>query len=335
MRYSRSTTRRDGAVLPLVTVCLVGLVGFVALAIDVGMMAVARTQAQSAADVAALAGARTLDGKSASNNRFNAEAEAVEAATSNSILAARITPAQVTGRPPGCTGTTPTTQRFKADFQTGPTAQEAYGAMRVKILTNQDTYFGKVLGVNSMAVGAEATAVHRPRDIAISLDFSGSMKFSSEFNYPPISGTTPDHRRAQPGPGLPRFGPWSIYPVATAGNPNPMQRVDAYIDSGGETHAANNLTTNTANGPPIVNNFQTTAANNGPNAFTYNNDLTAGSFSITNTPVCTPAPSVLDQPVRRRVQGGPVAAEARLLGRRPRRSPTTPRRRPTCSASDR
>src|SRR6478736_322776 len=96
MRYSRSTTRRDGAVLPLVTVCLVGLVGFVALAIDVGMMAVARTQAQSAADVAALAGARALDGKSANNNKVNAEAEAVEAATSNSILATKIKAAQVT-----------------------------------------------------------------------------------------------------------------------------------------------------------------------------------------------------------------------------------------------
>jgi hypothetical protein len=58
-----------------------------------------------------------------------------------------------------------------------------------------------------------------------------------------------------------------------------------------ETHAANNLTTTTANGPPIVSNFQTTAANNGPNAFVYNGDLTGGSFNISNTPVCTPAPS--------------------------------------------
>src|SRR6476620_10995463 len=96
MRTPSRTSRRRGAVLPLVTVCLVGLLGFVAFAIDVGMMALARTQAQSAADVAALAGARTLDGKAVNNNRANAEAEAVEAATSNSILAARITPAQVT-----------------------------------------------------------------------------------------------------------------------------------------------------------------------------------------------------------------------------------------------
>src|SRR3954452_2171232 len=94
MRKPLPNARRPGAVLPLVTVCLVGLLGFVALAIDVGMMAVARTQAQSAADVAALAGARTLNGQPG-NNRPAAEAEAREAATSNAILASPITDPQV------------------------------------------------------------------------------------------------------------------------------------------------------------------------------------------------------------------------------------------------
>jgi Flp pilus assembly protein TadG len=292
MRKPLPSARRDGAVLPMVAICLVGLVGFVALAIDIGMMAVARTQAQSAADVAALAGARTLDGKTANNNRFNAEAEAVEAACANSILAARITPPQVVVHTAGVYRYDPNAQKFKADFQTGPAADEAYGAMRVRIVTDQDTYFGRVLGVNSISVAAEAAAVHRPRDIAISLDFSGSMKFSSEFNYPPNpQAGSPITGGLNPDPVFPRFGPWSIYPVATPGTPNPMHRVDAYIDAGGETHAVNNLTTSTVNGPPIVNNFQTTAVNNGPNAFTYNNDLSAGSFNISNTPTCTPAPS--------------------------------------------
>ncbi|HEX3149051.1 MAG TPA: hypothetical protein VHR66_13300, partial [Gemmataceae bacterium] len=81
------------------------------------------------------------------------------------------------------------------------------------------------------------------------------------------------------------------YPVATAGSPNPMMCLDPFIDSGGETHAINNLTTTTTNGPPIVSNFQTTAAVGGPNAFVYNGDLTAASFNINNSPVCTPAPS--------------------------------------------
>jgi hypothetical protein len=69
-----------------------------------------------------------------------------------------------------------------------------------------------------------------------------------------------------------------------------MQRLESYIDSGGETHAANNLTTTTTLGPPVVNNFQTTAVAGGPDAFVYNGDMSAGSFSLTNIPVCTPAP---------------------------------------------
>ena len=122
MRKPLPSTRRTGAVLPVVTVCLVGLLGFVALAIDVGMLAVARTQAQSAADVAALAGARTLDGRSG-NNKAAAEAEAVEAATSNSILAARITPAQVTTARAGVyrydpAAATPLVTRFDAISET-------------------------------------------------------------------------------------------------------------------------------------------------------------------------------------------------------------------------
>ena len=158
-------------------------------------------------------------------------------------------------------------------------------------ITDQSTYFGSVLGVNSIGVAAQATAVHRPRDTAISLDFSGSMKFSCEFNYPPISGGGTVVGGLNPDPVFPRFGPWAVYPVATPATPNPMQRLEAYIDSGGETHAVNNMTTTTANGPPIVPYFQTTPVHGGPNAFVYNGDMSGASFNIANTPVCTPTPS--------------------------------------------
>ncbi|HJZ93079.1 MAG TPA: pilus assembly protein TadG-related protein, partial [Gemmataceae bacterium] len=286
MRRTFGAGRRAGAVLPLVTVCLVGLIAFVALAIDIGMMAVARTQAQSAADVAALAGARTLDG-SVGNNKTNAEAEAKEAAKSNYILATKITDAKIAAGFPktGVYKYNATAQRFEADFVNTPGTNESYGAMQIRITTQQDTYFGRVLGVNAMTVSAESTAVHRPRDIAISLDFSGSMKFSSEFNYPPISGTANVTGTLNPDDRFPRFGPWSIYPVATTGNPNPMQRLDPFIDSGGEAHAMNNLTVETVHGPPIVQNFQTNAAAPSTNAFVYNGDLTAGAFALTHTPV--------------------------------------------------
>ena len=49
--------RSRGAILPLTAIALVGLCGFVALAVDVGMLAIARAQAQDAADAAAVAGA--------------------------------------------------------------------------------------------------------------------------------------------------------------------------------------------------------------------------------------------------------------------------------------
>jgi Flp pilus assembly protein TadG len=265
MRKPLRTSRREGAVLPLVTISLIGLLAFVALAVDVGLMAVARSQAQATADVAALAGARTLNGTTG-NNKPAAEAEAREAAQANSILGAQVSAAQVTEVKTGVYRYKTDKQRFIVEF-TAPTSLEAWGAMQVVVNADQQTYFGRFLGVNSMKVSAVATAVHRPRDVAISLDMSGSMKFSSEFNWPPVTAAISPSGLLNPDPRFPRFGPWKIYPLATAGNPNPMHRVDRYVDSGGETHAANNLTTATANGPAIVENFQTNAGSPGTKAF--------------------------------------------------------------------
>ena len=292
MRMSLRTPRRAGAVLPLVTVCLVGLMAFIALAIDIGMMALARTQSQSAADIAALAGARTLNGQTG-NNVTNAVAEALDAATSNAVLATNITPAQVYARTTGVYKYSAVTQRFQADFVTAPGVNEAYGAMQVEVRTAQPTFFAKVLGVNSMDVYAIATAVHRPRDVSVVLDFSGSMKFSSEYAWPSPTAGVDTSGALNPDDRFPRFGPWKIYPLATAGIWNPMHRVDAYIDGGGETHAANNLTGTTTLGPEMVSNFQIAVGAGGGanNALVYNGDLTGSSFNITNSPVCTPTPS--------------------------------------------
>ena len=53
---SRRASALDGVVLLLILVSLITLLTFVALAIDLGMLAVARTQCQDAADAAAMAG---------------------------------------------------------------------------------------------------------------------------------------------------------------------------------------------------------------------------------------------------------------------------------------
>ena len=54
---------RKGSVIPTLAISVVGLYAFVALAVDLGMLAVSRTHCQNGADVAALAGCRTLNNK--------------------------------------------------------------------------------------------------------------------------------------------------------------------------------------------------------------------------------------------------------------------------------
>jgi Flp pilus assembly protein TadG len=304
---TRTPNKRRGTVLPILAVCLVGLMGFVALAIDIGMLAVARSQCQNAADIAALAGARTLDGKSANNNVPAAQAMAVQAATSNSILNNAITSAQVTTNQAGIYRYDATAGRFNAVFGQSPAANEAYGVIQVTLTTQQPTYFANIFGVQSLAVGASATAVHRPRDISVVLDFSGSMGYCSQFNY--TNGTT---QSLNPDSRFPTFGPWSVYggsgmvldytnPGSTPGNlntyvpPTPMQRIWSFQDSTGYLYAPNNLTMDTNGGPAVVTQF--VQSDDSTSAFV----SSSGSFpSFTNvnvstsgnpTGIVTPAPA--------------------------------------------
>ena len=61
-------TRRRGTIVPIMALCVTGLFGFVALAVDLGMLAINRTECQNAADAAALAGARQLNNATTSTN---------------------------------------------------------------------------------------------------------------------------------------------------------------------------------------------------------------------------------------------------------------------------
>ena len=87
-----STQRRRGTIVPLLAFGMIALLGMVALAIDIGMIAVARTQAQDAADIAALTGARTLNGDSTNQYAIGTSiTNAQTAATNNKILTTSIT----------------------------------------------------------------------------------------------------------------------------------------------------------------------------------------------------------------------------------------------------
>src|SRR5580700_186438 len=86
MRINHSQSR-PGAIAPMTALCLIGMLGFIALVVDLGMLMIIRNQCQNAADAAAMAGARTLTGDSSTNNNYaNVLPNAQSAAAANSIL---------------------------------------------------------------------------------------------------------------------------------------------------------------------------------------------------------------------------------------------------------
>ena len=95
MRIHVRTSARRGVILPYVAISMVALLGFIALAIDLGMVMVAKTQTQNAADAAAFAGARTLTG-GANPNTTQATANGQAVAAANTVLGTSVPAANVT-----------------------------------------------------------------------------------------------------------------------------------------------------------------------------------------------------------------------------------------------
>jgi Flp pilus assembly protein TadG len=287
---------RSGSILPLLVISLIALMGMIALAVDIGMVAGARTQAQDAADLTALAGARMLNGDTSNSSNLNnintAVSTALDAADNNKILGKAITAGMVTTKT-GIYTYDSTLQRFVASFPGSP-GTNAWSVMDVTLNTTTPTYFGRVFGVNSFNVSAHATAAHRPRDLALILDFSGSMKFGSQSAF--FTGDYNDTRGSLNIDSIyPKFGhyyPMSQRALATSTTSpssngtsyNPMQRTIVFEDDGGETHAANNLTATADGGPPIIQDFLTSTK---VNAFY---QPQSSGYSATQTPVATPAP---------------------------------------------
>lgn len=255
--YSRLTSR-SGAILPLVLISLVGLLGFVAFAIDLGMMVVARTQAQSAADSAAMAGARALDGDTANNNNSsNAITTAITTATQNTLLSQPIQPSEVTVEL-GSYGYETGPEKFVVQIPRNPS--ENWSLARVTINRTSPTAFARVFGANLFDTTATGTAVHRPRDIALIMDFSGSMRFDTMLAFP-HSGTRTNSMN--PDQVFPVFGHYSAVASAALQGTIPRQV------SSGEYVGLCNLTVATTAGPVLMNDFYQHAPGTSPQtAFT-------------------------------------------------------------------
>ncbi|MCI0682815.1 MAG: pilus assembly protein TadG-related protein [Gemmataceae bacterium] len=272
--------------LPLVAFCIVGLTALLALAIDIGMIATVRSQCQNAADAAAMSGARTLNGDSTTNYNFAAVPGSVmKTASFNRILSEfvnqgkwdKIVPVnsytfkreQVTLE----IGTyayryddaNPSEEGFRIEIPRKDTI-EPYSAVRVTVAQpDANFFFGRVLGLTKYNTAADATAVHRPRDVIIVMDLSGSMRFQSLPGIPATNGGTaqpsssgrPRVVSMNPETVFPRFGHYADTTAAALyGN--------VAMSTGAELVDPSNISVNTNSGPPVIGDFHQNAAGVSP-----------------------------------------------------------------------
>src|SRR6185312_11063434 len=267
---------RRGTVLPMLAVSLIGLFSFVGLAIDLGLLALARTNCQNAADIAALAGTRQLNNNVTDTNRTAALAQAKSAVygtagvtnSANYDVNTAFTSAQIQSVTAGQYAYNTTSQTFSAIYPNSIGIGQSWTAMQVILSTQQPTFFMKIWGVSSMPMSATAVAVHRPRDVALAIDMTGSMGFGSQArmaDQPAESGAKPGMN--DPNSIYPGFGHYQRYASYGTNNitssetsstissrPNPFQQMGT-VSSGGYVYAPANLTIETYNGPAIVRDF--------------------------------------------------------------------------------
>jgi len=235
---------------------MIGLFGFCGLAIDLGLIAVSRTQCQNAADTAALSTCRLLNSKpgSVNSNLAPAVAAGKVRVISNTVLNQPFTNSQIKKIEAGQYLYDNTAEIFRVATWTDvtnnqsatPVSGGSWTAIRVTLSVNQPTYFMRAFGVNGMPTGAVATAVFKPRDVAFVIDMTGSMGYGSFFN----SGG----RSMNPDNLVPSFGHYVNAP-AGSGPGSTVLRATANQISGGYVYALNNYSITTAGGPPIIRNF--------------------------------------------------------------------------------
>lgn len=176
------TIRRRGVVAVQVAVMMAVLIGFAALAFDVGAIHNTQADLQRAADAAALAAAARLADYSQGDPIPAARALAHEYVGRNPALGRNLLLAEndVTFGRAVYDGDSNTYQFNPTDIfpdsarvQVRMTSDSPNGAMPL--------YFARIFGKNTTEVWAEAIAMMVPRDIAIVADLSGSHNDDSEF----------------------------------------------------------------------------------------------------------------------------------------------------------
>ncbi len=212
-RIVSPTRRRVGSVLPLVCVCIIGLVGCVALAIDLGEVALAHSQCQHAADAVALAAARALNG-TPDNNAPGAYQTGRQIAALQKVLNTPVNPDTELTLVFGAYAYDESSAQFRYEIPR-TTPGENLTLAQATVTRVVPLLFARVFGFDTITVSATATCVHRPRDVVLVLDFSGSMNNESDLwnneSYLGSENNSPNNL----DPRVPRFGHYSFKPSPT------------------------------------------------------------------------------------------------------------------------
>lgn len=181
-RVALGGARRRGVVAVMVAICMVVLLGFAALAIDVGAMYNARGDLQRSADAAALAAAAVLSEYDTDDPVSTARATARKYVELNPAMGKGVTVAPDDD-------VTFLRSRFSAAqnmYSFSPT-ESMPDAVRVTVRMSEDSpngplqlFFAGIFGRNSTEVSASAVAGMVPRDIALVADLSASHTDDSE-----------------------------------------------------------------------------------------------------------------------------------------------------------
>jgi Flp pilus assembly protein TadG len=237
MLRSAPHARRRGTIIPYLALTIVALLGFLALSIDIAMLAIAKTQVQNAADLAALTAMRTVNGDPNDNyNEDTATSNAQNILTYNNVLGQKIQASQLQITY-GSYDYDQVAQTFNAHFP--PLPGKPASAVSTTVTTSGlPGAFGGVFGLQFLPnVSATAEAVHRPRDIALVMDLSGSMRMGTCLGYDFYTSTRTTNN---PDPLVPTFGHYSSSGAAMQGSATARtSNYDNYTISPSNTTAPN------------------------------------------------------------------------------------------------
>lgn len=195
--------QRRGKIVVMTAFLMVMMMAMIAFGVDVGYIAVARTEIQICTDAAALAGASGLvDGTAVAQTR------AQEYLSKNKVA-----------------GQTLSTSNATIDFGTWSDTNRTFTAggdtpngIRINTSLNSvPLFFGKALNKDSFNVSAQSIAVYQPRDISLVLDYSASMAYDSQFRNMSLIGKTAIETNLQQmwtQIGSPTYGTLTFTPVS-------------------------------------------------------------------------------------------------------------------------